>query len=161
NRWGLGLAGPNAPFNLLGLSPAPVMVVVGIVLGQSFLMWTGRRQQAGKTPLLALSVVNSARERAAVYVMFSVVALQPLSNFTVPVYLQIVQGRSPLATAIAMMPFNLTVFFAAMLIVRFYDRLTPRQIGRYGFALCTLALVWLAFVVKNDWSEVPVLFGLV
>jgi MFS family permease len=59
------------------------------------------------------------------------------------------------------MPFNLTVFFAAMLIVRFYDRLTPRQIGRYGFVLCTVALLWLAFVVRNDWSEVPVLFGLV
>ena len=60
-----------------------------------------------------------------------------------------------------MMPFNLTVFFAAMLIVRFYDRLTPRQIGRYGFMLCTAALIWLAFVVHNDWSAVPVLFGLV
>jgi hypothetical protein len=72
-----------------------------------------------------------------------------------------VQGRSPLATAIAMMPFNLTVFFAAMLIVNVYDRLTPRQIGRYGFMLCTIGLVWLAFVVRNDWSEVPVLLGLV
>ena len=60
-----------------------------------------------------------------------------------------------------MMPFNLTVFFTAMLIVNVYDRLTPRQIGRYGFALCAIALVWLAFVVRNDWSEVPVLFGLV
>jgi riboflavin transporter FmnP len=37
----------------------------------------------------------------------------------------------------------------------------PRQIGRYGFILCTLALLWLAFVVRNDWSAVPVLFGLV
>jgi len=60
-----------------------------------------------------------------------------------------------------MLPFNLTVFFAAMLIVRFYDKLTPQQIGRYGFGLCTVGLVWLAFVVHNDWSEVPVLFGLV
>ena len=51
-------------------------------------------------------------------------------NFSVPLYIQIVQGRSPIATAVAMMPFNLTVFFTAMLIVRFYDRLTPRQIGR-------------------------------
>jgi MFS family permease len=64
------------------------------------------------------------------------------------------------ATAIAMMPFNLTVFFSAMLIVRFYDKLTPRQIGRCGFILCTVALVWLAFVARNDWSAVPVLFGL-
>jgi uncharacterized membrane protein YraQ (UPF0718 family) len=60
-----------------------------------------------------------------------------------------------------MMPFNLTVFFAAMLIVRFYSKFTPRQIGRYGFVLCTVALLWLAFVVRNDWSEVPVLLGLV
>jgi hypothetical protein len=60
-----------------------------------------------------------------------------------------------------MLPFNLTVFFAAMLIVRFYERLTPRQIGRMGFALCVVALLWLAFVVRNDWSSVPVLFGLI
>ena len=161
NRWGLGVAGPNAPFSLLGLSPAPIMIVLGIVLGQGFLLWTHRRQAAGKTPLLALAVIDSPQERAAVYAMFSVVALEAMLNFTVPLYIQIVQGRSPLATAIAMMPFNVTVFFAAMLIVKFYDRLTPQQIGRYGFIICTVALLWLAFVVHNDWSEVPVLLGLV
>jgi predicted MFS family arabinose efflux permease len=161
NGWGLALATPNAPFDLLGLSPAPVMIVLGIVLGQAFLLWTHRRQAAGKTPLLALEVIDSPQERAAVYALFAVVALEAALNFSVPLYIQIVQGRSPIATAIAMMPFNLTVFFAAMLIVNMYDRLTPRQIGRCGFALCTIALVWLAFVVHNDWSEVPVLFGLV
>jgi predicted MFS family arabinose efflux permease len=161
NRWGLALAGPNAPFNVAGLSPAPIFIVVGIVLGQAFLMWTHRRQEAGKTPLLALQVIDSPQERAAVYCMFAVVALEAMLNFSVPLYIQIVQGRSPIATAIAMMPFNLTVFFAAMLIVRFYTRFTPRQIGRYGFILCTIALVWLAWVVRNDWSAVPVLFGLV
>jgi MFS family permease len=137
------------------------MIVLGIVLGQAFLMWTHRRQAAGNTPLLALEVIDSPQERAAVYALFVVVALEAALNFSVPLYIQIVQGRSPLATAIAMMPFNLTVFFAAMLIVNVYDRLTPRQIGRYGFALCTIGLVWLAFVVRNDWSEVAVLFGLV
>src|SRR5262249_60660240 len=89
------------------------------------------------------------------------VALEAALNFTAPLYTQIVQGRTPIATAIAMMPFNLTVFFTAMLIVRLYDRLTPRQIGRYGFMLCAIALVWLAFVVRNDWNEWPVLLGLI
>jgi len=161
NRWGLVLATPNAPFDLLGMSPAPILIVIGIALGQGFLMWTRRRQQAGKTPLLALEVLESVEERAAVYAMFAVVALEAALNFTVPLYIQIVQGRTPIATAIAMMPFNLTVFFAAMLIVRLYDRLTPRQIGRYGFILCAIALVWLAFVVRNDWNEWPVLLGLI
>ena len=161
NRWGLGIATPGAPFDIFGLSPAPIMIVVGIFLGQTFLAWTRRRQAAGKTPLLALEVIESPQERAAVYSMFAVVALEAMLNFSVPLYIQIVQGRSPIATAIAMMPFNLTVFFAAMLIVRFYTRFTPRQIGRYGFTLCTVALLWLAFVVRNDWSAGPVLIGLV
>jgi MFS family permease len=161
NGWGVVVATRNAPFDVLGLSPAPILIVIGVVLGQAFLMWTRSRQAAGKTPLLALQVIESPAERCAVYALFVVVALEAALNFSVPLYIQIVQGRSPIATAIAMMPFNLTVFFAAMLIVNVYGRLTPRQIGRYGFALCTVALVWLAFVVRNDWSEVPVLFGLV
>lgn len=161
NGWGLALARPTAPFHVVGLSPAPMMIVAGIVLGQAFLMWTRRREEANRTPLLPLAVLESPQERAAVYAMFSVVALEAALNFSVPLYIQIVQGRSPLATAVAMLPFNLTVFFAAMLIVRFYGRVTPRQIGRFGFGLCAVALIWLAFVVRNDWSSIPVLFGLV
>jgi hypothetical protein len=81
--------------------------------------------------------------QAAVYALFCVVALEAALNFSVPLYIQIVQGRSPIATAVATMPFNLTVFFTAMLIVRFYDKFTPRQSD--GFILCTVALLWLAF----------------
>jgi hypothetical protein len=161
NRWGLGLARPAAPFDLFGMSPAPFMIVIGIVLLQAFIVWTRRRTAAGKTPLLALDVVSSASERAAVYAMFAVVALEGMLNFSVPLYIQIIQGRSPIETAIAMMPFNLTVFFTAMLIIKLYQKLTPRQIGRYGFALCTVALLWLAWVVRNDWGAPVVMIGLI
>lgn len=161
NRWGLGLVRPAAPFDIVGLSPAPVMIVIGLVLGQIFFVWTRRRSEAGKTPLLALEVVNSATERAAVYAMFAVVALEACLNFSVPLYMQIVQGRTPLETSVAMMPFNLTVFFSALLIIRLYKILTPRQIGRIGFGMCTVGLLWLSFVVHNDWSTFPVLLGLI
>lgn len=161
NRWGLGLARPAAPFDLFGMSPAPFMIVIGIVLLQAFFVWTRRRSAAGKTPLLALEVIRNPSERAAVYAMFAVVALEGALNFSVPLYIQIIQGRTPIETAIAMMPFNLTVFFTAMLIIRLYNRFTSRQIGIWGFVLCTVGLLWLSFVVHNDWSAVPVLFGLV
>ncbi|GLQ55887.1 MFS transporter [Devosia nitrariae] len=161
NGWGLLLATPNAPLSLLGISPAPILIVIGIVLGQAFFMWTHRRESQNQTPLLALAVIDSPVERAAIYAMFAVVALEAMLNFSVPLYIQIVQGRTPWDTAVAMLPFNLTVFFAAILVVRFYRTLTPRQIGRIGFVLCTLALLWLAFVVSNDWSSLPVLVGLV
>lgn len=161
NRWGLGVARQGAPFDLLGLSPAPVMIVIGIALLQTFIIWSRRQQNAGRTPLLDLRVITSNQERAAVLCMFSVVLLEAMLNFSVPLYIQIIQGRTPIETAIAMMPFNLTVFFTAMLVVKVYQTLTPRRIGQIGFAVCTLSLLWLALVVRNDWSAVPVMFGLI
>src|SRR5262245_6711936 len=56
NAWGLVLAKPAAPFSLVGLSPAPFMVVLGIVLGQAFFRWSHRRVAEGRRPLLAMEV---------------------------------------------------------------------------------------------------------
>ncbi|HAY29195.1 MAG TPA: hypothetical protein DIT03_11605 [Candidatus Accumulibacter sp.] len=137
------------------------MIVIGIVRLQAFVVWTRRRTEAGRTPLLALEVVSSPSERAAVYAMFAVVALEGALNFSVPLYIQIIQGRTPIETAIAMMPFNLTVFFTAMLIIKLYDKLAPQQIGRWGFVLCTIALLWLAWVVRNEWSAPVVMIELI
>lgn len=161
NRWGLGVARPGAPFDILGMSPAPIMIVVGAVLLQTFIAWCRRVAARGGTPLLDLRVITSGEERAAVYAMFTVVGLEAMLNFTVPLYIQIVQGRTPIETAIAMMPFNLTVFFTAMLVVRLYDKVSPRRIAQGGFLLCIVGLLWLAWVVRNDWSAVPVMFGLI
>ena len=32
---------------------------------------------------------------------------------------------------------------------------------QWAFAICTVALLWLTFVVHNDWSAVPVMLGLI
>jgi len=114
-----------------------------------------------KTPIHALQVVESPREWAAVIALFLIVSVEGAINFSVPLYIQIVQGRSGLMTSVAMMPFMLTVFFTAILIVRLYSRFTPRQIARYAFTLVAVGTAWLAFVVSNDWSTVPVIAGLI
>lgn len=159
--FGLFMARPAAPFDILGISPAPLMIVAGLVLGSAFLVWTRKRQTDNKMPLFALEVVESAKERAAVLMMFIIVGMEAATNFSVPLYIQIVQGRDAFQTAIAMMPFNLSVFFTAILIVKLYHRLTPRQIAGYAFALVAAGAFWLAFVVSNNWSTFPVLLGLV
>ena len=159
--WGLLLARPAAPFDILGLSPAPMMIVVGIVLVSAFLVWTGKRAAEGKTPLLAREVLKSAKERATVLAMFTIVGMEAAVNFTVPLYIQIVQGRDAFQTAIAMAPFNLTVFFKAILVVRLYNKFTPRAIAQGAFTLVAFSTLWLAFVVSNDWSTFPVLIGLI
>lgn len=161
NGWGILIASDDAPFSLLGLSPAPVFVIVGLILGQLFFLRTRQRAAQGRVPLVDLSVLRHPTERAAVYAMFVIVAMEAAVNFTVPTYIQVVQGRTPFDTSLAMMPFNLTVFVTATLIVRFYKRYPPRTIALFAFGLTTAALLWLAFVVTNNWETFPTILGLI
>jgi len=159
--WGLLLARANAPFDIFGISPAPLLVVIGVVVFSSFLAWSRHRLKVGKVPLLDLRVIQSPKERAAVLALFVIVSMEAATNFTVPLYIQIVQGRDAFQTAMAMMPFNLSVFFTAILIVRLYDRFSPRQIASYAFTVVACGTMWLAFVVSNNWATLPVILGLV
>ena len=159
--WGLLLARPAAPFDILGVSPAPAMILAGVMVVGMFFKWSHRRARSGKPPLLALEVIDSHREWAAVIALFLIVSMEAAINFSVPLYIQIVQGRSAFQTSIAMMPFLVTVFFTAILVVRLYNRFSPRQIARTAFVLVFAGTAWLAFVVSNDWSTLPVMAGLI
>ena len=160
NRWGLVMAKPSAPFDLIGLSPAPFMVLLGIVLVQAFFSWTHRRS-VRKTPLLSLEVLDSTYERAALAALLLIGALGPAVSFLIPLYIQIVQGYSTLFTAVAVVPYTLSIATAAILVVRIYDRLTPRQIAVAAFVVFAVALLLLAFTIRNEWSTPVVILGLV
>jgi MFS family permease len=138
-----------------------MLIIAGVVIFSGFLVWSRRRESLGKVPLLDLQVISSAKERAAVLALFIIVSMEAATNFTVPLYIQIVQGQDAFQTALAMMPFNLSVFFTAILIVRLYDRFSPRQIGSYAFTVVAAGAFWLTFVVSNDWATFPVIIGLV
>jgi MFS family permease len=160
DHWGLLLASDASPIDVLGLSPAPVMIVCGIVGVQLFLAWTHARRTAGRTPLLELAVIESTQDRAAVVSMMVITVLGKAVTFMIPLYIQMVQGRSSLDTAVAMIPYQLAVLAAAFLVVRLYDRLSPRQIARIAFAIVTAGTMLLAVIVRNDWSNAAVMFGL-
>ena len=159
--WGPVLATSLAPFNVLGLSPALVMVAGGVIAVQLFIAWAQRREARGRTPLLALKVIESPREHAAALALMAIFMLANALTFLVPLYIQIVQGRSGLETAVAMIPYQLAVFAAAIFVLGLYDRLTPRQIARYSFILVSAALWLLGMEMKNEFSDLLVIVGLI
>jgi len=161
NRWGLAMSGPNAPFSILGLSPAPVMIIFGVIGLQLFVAWTQRRVAAKLTPLLSLDVLESRQERGAALAMAMIVVLGNAMTFLSPLYIQMVQGRSSFDTAVAMIPYQAAVFAAAILVVRLYDSLTPIQIARYAFTVVAAGMAVLAFVMFNEWANILVVVGLV
>ena len=161
NAWGIVIAKPAAPFSVLGLSPVPFMLLVGVVLVQAFFTLSERRVTLQKTPLLALEVLDTPEERNAVYAFLVAGGLGSAISFLIPLYIQIVQGRTPFFTSIAIVPYAITVAAAAILSVRLYDRLTPRRLALVSFALVGAGMLLLAFTVGAEWSTLTVIIGLI
>ena len=60
------------------------------------------------------------------------------ANFLIPLYIQIVQGRSSFQTSIAIIPYTLSIFVASTIVATLYKRFPPRQIARVGFVVVAL-----------------------
>ena len=161
NAWGFLLASPDSPISVLGMSLSPIMIVAGVMLGQSFFAWTKRRTEEKKTPLISLEVLDSPQEKAATFCLFIIAALGPAINFLIPLYIQIVQGSTSLQTTVAVIPYSLAIFAATALVVRLFDRWSPRFIGRLGFTVVAVGLVMLAFTIWNDWGTPLVVLSLI
>ena len=159
-EWGVLLGSPKAPFTVLEMSPAPIMIVCGIFVAQAFLIWSRRRQRTGRTPLVALSVLGTPPERAALFSLFAIGAITSAIAFLIPLYIQVVQGGSSLQTAIAMIPLSVASVAAAILVVRFQNRVSSRRIARFAFMLATIGVAALAAVIHNDWSKTAVIISM-
>jgi MFS family permease len=92
--------------------------------------------------------------------MFAIGALGSAITFLIRFYIQVVQGRSGLQTAVAVIPFSLASFTAAIMVVRLYDRLSPRHIARYAFLIVTAGVALLGVVIRNDWSTFMVIVAI-
>jgi MFS family permease len=158
--WGPLVANTAAPFSLLRVSPAPIFIIVGIVLGQAFFAWSQRRVAANKQPLLAMEVLASKEEKNAVIAFLVAGSLSLAVGFLIPLYVQIAQGRTPLASAVAILPYAIAVAAAGVLSVRLYDRFSPRSLGVASFILIAIGLVVVAITLGKTWSTVGVIFGL-
>lgn len=159
--WGLVFATPAAPFDVLGVSPAPLLIVLGIVCAQGFFAWTRAQQDAGKPQLFSLDVLKTSQERATTVCMATMLFVGTAANFLIPLYLQIVQGRSSFETSIAVIPYTLSIFLASSVVAGLYRRWSPAVIARIGFVVVAAGLTLLGFVIRNDWSQVLVVIGLI
>jgi MFS family permease len=161
NSWGLLVAEDAAPFEVLGLSPVPIFVFVGVVLIQAFFAWMRRQRVRGKPQLFEMEVLDSNEEIHASISLLLIGALAAGVNFLIPLYVQIVQGRTTLQTAVAIVPYALAVLVAATFIVRLYDRFPPRLIGRVAFVAVAAGLLLLAYSIQNDWGTPLVIVSLI
>lgn len=161
NYWGLFNASENAPFSLLGLSPALFMIILGVVFFQAFFFWIHRRIKMKKTPILDPSVLETREERANITAMLIIGAIASAVTFLIPIYIQVVQDRSSLFTAIAVIPYTLSVAISAIMVVRLFNRIPVRKVALISFLIVTFGLAMLGVTISNEWSKAIIILFLI
>ena len=161
SSWGILTASDSAPFSILGLSPAPLLIVLGVVGAQLFFAWTRKQKASGRPQLFDLDVLKAPSDRATTLAMSAMLFVGTAANFLIPLYIQIVQGRSSFETSIAVIPYTLSIFVSSSVVAGLYSRFAPRTIARVGFVVVAFALVLLAFTIRNEWEQIVVIVGLV
>ncbi|MCT9869792.1 MFS transporter [Paenarthrobacter aurescens] len=161
SAWGTWFATPQAPFDILGLSPAPLLILLGAIAGQVFFMWVRKRQDAKLPRIFDLRVLASSSELAVTACMATMLFVGTAANFLIPLYMQIVQGRSGIETSFSIIPYTLSIFLASTFVAFLYEKFPPRTIAQAGFVVVAGALVLLAFTIRNDWGQLFVVLGLI
>ena len=159
--WGAFLATENAPFDVLGISPAPILILLGAIGGQLFFLWLRQRKAQGKAQIFDLDVLRSGAEKATTFCMAAMLFIGTAANFLIPLYIQIVQGRSSIETSLSIIPYTISIFVANSVVATFYKKFSPRVIARFGFVIVALALIIIAFTIRNDWGQFFVVLGLI
>nr|WP_298723172.1 MFS transporter [uncultured Steroidobacter sp.] len=156
-NWGVLTARPEAPFSPLNLSPALLGMLFGVVLIKLVLVWRAKRRVGGCLNVMRL--LETPVQRSMLLSIFTIAAVSSGVTFLIPLYIEIVQGRSSLMTAYALVPFTLASFIGALSVSRFSGP-AMRNVTRYAFLIVGAGLVSLGGVVRNDWSDASVVLSL-
>jgi hypothetical protein len=112
-------------------------------------------------PLVPPEIFRGRHERSMLFSTFMVGVLGAAITFVVPLYIEVIQGRSSLDAALALAPFAVASFIAGILVVRFRRGQHPRRIARIAFLLVAAGAALFALTIRNDWSSSSVMMGMV
>lgn len=117
-------------------------VVLGTALLAAFLAWEHR----SPAPMLPLRLFRSLTFTAAVGTGFLMIASLTAAAFLVSQYLQVVQGFSPLAAGLRILPWTATPMLISPLAGTLADRVGTRTVMAGGVLLQALGLGWLGLL---------------
>lgn len=159
--WGLWEATDQAPWSIGGFSPAPVLIVIGLVVGQVFFLWISRQQRLRKARIFDLRVLASSSELAITACMAIMLFVGTAANFLIPLYMQVVQGLTGIQTSFSIIPYTISIFLASTFVAYLYKFFPPRILGAAGFVVVASAITLIAFTIRGEWGQFFIVIGLV
>jgi EmrB/QacA subfamily drug resistance transporter len=149
SNWGW-LEPRNSPVEPFGFSLVPFVIAGGAALLFAFRAWERRRERIGAPPLVRFELfrIKVLRGGLAMFCAQNLILMGIF--FTIPLYLQIVQGFDAFETGLRMLPVSIAMLIAAAAGARLASRWSPRAIVRAGLALVALAVVLLLGTIEPE-----------
>jgi EmrB/QacA subfamily drug resistance transporter len=123
------------------------MIVAGLVLLGAFLYWQARNQREPLVPLGLFRDRNFSLSCLTIAVMgFSVIAM----SLPLMIYAQAVRGLSPTRAALLMVPMAVVTIVLSKWVGGLTDRVHPRLLTGFGFAVIAVSFGWLALSMTAD-----------
>jgi EmrB/QacA subfamily drug resistance transporter len=142
SNWGW-LEPRNSPVEPFGFSLVPFVIAAGGGLLFAFRAWERRRETAGLAPLVRFRLLKVPALRGGLAMFCAQNLILMGIFFTIPLYLQIVQGFDAFETGLRMLPVSIAMLITAMVGARLASRWSPRAIVRGGLGLLLVAVVML------------------
>jgi len=140
SNWGW-LQPRNSPITPLGFSLVPFMIAGGVLVLAGFRAWERRRERHGLPPLVNFELLRIPTLRSSLGMFLAQNAILLGIFFTVPLYLQVVQGYDAFKTGVQMLPVSIAMLVTAMGASRLASRWSARTIVRVGLAMLLVATV--------------------
>jgi EmrB/QacA subfamily drug resistance transporter len=147
SNWGW-LKPLDSPVEPFGFSLTPFVIAAGALVLAGFRAWERHREEAGREPLIHFRLFEIPRLRGGVAMLLAQNLILMGIFFTIPLFLQIVQGLDALETGVRMLPASIGLFVAALGGSALSKRFAARGLVRVGLAVTFTSTVMLLGTIE-------------
>ncbi|HVY77611.1 MAG TPA: MFS transporter [Solirubrobacterales bacterium] len=159
SNWGW-LAPRSSPLEPFGFSLTPFVVGAGGLVLAAFVAWERRRERVGAEPLVHLALLRISQLRGGVSMFVAQNLILMGVFFTIPLFLQIVQGLDALETGVRMLPASAGLFLTAIAGSALSKRFAPKPLVRIGLLVVLAAILLLLSTIEPELDNAPFLFAM-
>ncbi|MEU6918602.1 MFS transporter [Streptomyces olindensis] len=137
----------NPPFTVFGFAPTLFVVGAGAAVLALFRHWERRREHQDADPLVHLSLLGRPVLRSGLMTLLSQNLILLGLFFTIPLYLQVVQGFDAFETGLRLLPVSATMLVTSLSASSLGRLWGPRRVVRLALVTLAAAIVWLLATV--------------
>jgi MFS family permease len=159
SNWGW-LVPRSSPLKPFGFSLTPFVIAAGGLVLAAFSGWERRRENRGEDPLVHLQLLRLPRLRGGVVMLLAQNLVLMGVFFTVPLFLQVVQGLDALETGVRMLPASVGLFTSALAGSALAKRFPARLLVRTGLAIVFVAVLLLLDTIEPELDNASFLIAM-